>query len=805
MSFSKSLGLILLLLTVCFAALPANAQLTHPGNPFSIADLDRMRDNIFVAPWTFGFQELLQDESSSLTYQMRGPFELVNRGPDINLDDYESDSRAVLYQAILYYITGNEQYAQNAVSILDAWATTHTQWGGNTVFLVAAEPGLEFIQGAEILRYTFPGWTAQNTATAEAYFKDTYLPLFDLSNSLRPANQGATQLLGAISVAVFCDDEELFEQALEAFKNEECTLLRNTLATGQVGDTGRDVGHAFLQLRSTSLIAEIAFKQNHDLYSLFDDRLLATSEFWCQYNLGFEVPFTHYGTCYGYYEVIGDRGRSPTSRFANGLLERTHAAYVVRKGLEAPFTDTFLAGQTPNVETFLYRKDVDTSTADPTTPPLAEPAVPVEPELVGMDIGASPTIGSSFLNSLGDIWTIRGSGDTFGGRSEDSCRFVYTPMTQDSTVIVELLTVTGSNGGAKGGIMFRSSLDADADMLSVYGSPTLVAATFRGDRGDQGNRVIETFDDVPLTQYFKVVRQGNRVNAFVSPDKIHFTPIASRIFEPSGTYYIGLFASSNQNSLSESQLRNVEFFVEQAPVEVVATVSSDSIFPPTVSSTDLGQTAFLSSTAVSFEELSFESDQLFNGLIGNFDGDTSDSGEVPLGNGDTFTINLDTSQQADGYDITQIDSVYGWSPVLNGRSNQGYGIRFDLVDGTSQFVDGQHWAPNSPAFFWTSVSLTAPSGGPIASGVESITFNITEGANAGGGFMVAREFDIFGVPTSDILLGDVNLDGIVDFGDIPTFIARLAAGVFQAEADVDVSGAVTFADIPTFIAILSSQ
>jgi hypothetical protein len=56
--------------------------------------------------------------------------------------------------------------------------------------------------------------------------------------------------------------------------------------------------------------------------------------------------------------------------------------------------------------------------------------------------------------------------------------------------------------------------------------------------------------------------------------------------------------------------------------------------------------------------------------------------------------------------------------------------------------------------------------------------------------------------TSAPLKGDVDLSGVVDFADIPAFIAVLQAGGFQAEADCDCSGMVDFSDIPAFIAIL---
>ena len=57
---------------------------------------------------------------------------------------------------------------------------------------------------------------------------------------------------------------------------------------------------------------------------------------------------------------------------------------------------------------------------------------------------------------------------------------------------------------------------------------------------------------------------------------------------------------------------------------------------------------------------------------------------------------------------------------------------------------------------------------------------------------------------SPVLLGDVSLDGTVDFFDIAPFIAVLAANGFQAEADINLDGAVNFFDISPFINILAN-
>ena len=53
-----------------------------------------------------------------------------------------------------------------------------------------------------------------------------------------------------------------------------------------------------------------------------------------------------------------------------------------------------------------------------------------------------------------------------------------------------------------------------------------------------------------------------------------------------------------------------------------------------------------------------------------------------------------------------------------------------------------------------------------------------------------------------VLLGDVNLDGIVNFFDILPFISVLSADEFQFEADLNQDCEVNFFDIPLFITFL---
>jgi len=58
---------------------------------------------------------------------------------------------------------------------------------------------------------------------------------------------------------------------------------------------------------------------------------------------------------------------------------------------------------------------------------------------------------------------------------------------------------------------------------------------------------------------------------------------------------------------------------------------------------------------------------------------------------------------------------------------------------------------------------------------------------------------------SQFLLGDADQNGVVDFADIPSFIAILQAGTYLEEADINGDGVVDFADIPGFIQLLINQ
>ena len=72
---------------------------------------------------------------------------------------------------------------------------------------------------------------------------------------------------------------------------------------------------------------------------------------------------------------------------------------------------------------------------------------------------------------------------------------------------------------------------------------------------------------------------------------------------------------------------------------------------------------------------------------------------------------------------------------------------------------------------------------------------------SGGGFELRGGF--WPAMQESTLLGDVNLDSVVNLLDVDPFIDRIATGTFQAEADCNQDGAVNLLDVDAFISILA--
>jgi hypothetical protein len=536
---------------------------THPGAPLSASDLATIKSYVDAGkqPWKSAYDQLANDGKSKSTYIMAGPFATVGRSPDVNLWPWRSDMVAIWNLSRMWYFTGNDAYAKKAHDILMAWATTQTEFTGRESMLDLGDSAFKFVGGADILRGTWPGWTDTDTATVKAYFKNVLIPASNPygENQFGAANKGALALNALGLMAIFNDDTELLNRVVFQTRTLAHIGLRSSNDIGMLGDSLRDQGHAHGQLLSLSMLAEALWKQGIDVYSDFDNRLLAAGEYFARANELAPTPFLPFGTTDAYY--IADN----TSKGGNGghiALNQIYNAYVNRKGMQAPYVAQRRQWIPVDTDSFMFQKDVDTSTATP-APALAIPTTAsITSGWSETDIGGATPAGSSSYAS--GIWTVKGAGaDSWA--TADSGHFSYQALTGDGAIIAKVESISNTSIFAKAGVMMRTSLAQGAPRATMFVTnqvkveQNMPNLTVYGGT-NYGNKGLPIANTVP-SYWVKLERIGNMITGYISPDGTNWAATdVGRINDPiPDTIYVGLAVVSHVNgTLNTSTFSNVQ-------------------------------------------------------------------------------------------------------------------------------------------------------------------------------------------------------------------------------------------------------
>jgi autotransporter-associated beta strand protein len=553
---------VLALVTVILAGGGFKAHaFIHPGIPLTTNDLDDVKNNLANYPWSQGYAALLGEGQASTNYVMAGPFGYVNRAYYGNYDNegaWKSDMTAIWDLSRMWYFTKDNNYAQKAHDILIAWATTMTNFGGNEAALDLGDYSSAYGNGADILRGTWPGWTAADTLTVSNFFKTVYLPATFLADTNvstpGPANKGALQIAAALACAVFNDDTNMFNHMLYLFRTTaSCGVHNNSLNSGEMGETGRDQGHSYNYLLRMAFCAEVFYKQGIDVYSEDDNRLLADGEYYARNNLPPPATFIPFGTIDWYYLANSSDGGGYTSEPMMGNILRS--AYVVRKGLTAPWMvrkryatpakDGVYAAQVENSFSFCFLKSADASTAV-VPPPIVYPtATSVTSGFTDLDIGgSSPSGSSSYTNG---IWTVTGGGTDIFTHNPDSCHFVYKALTGDCTMIAKVNVVQPTASNSRAGVMIRDSLSSSSAYRAFMTvTPSKTGDSFlHGYSQNWGGRS-NAQRPIPQTSYWvKLERLGDVINLYVSPDGTSWgVQVVGQYSNLPSTMYVGLVVCS---------------------------------------------------------------------------------------------------------------------------------------------------------------------------------------------------------------------------------------------------------------------
>jgi autotransporter-associated beta strand protein len=545
--YSNILYGILLMIFGFIQQVSAQKTFVHPGIPFTQSDLDKLKINITQEPWLTGYNALINDYRSKLSYTKQGPFATVTRAPDLNNNAWKTDMVAIHNLTFMYVFTGDADYAAKATEILDAWAVTNTTWGGGENMLDIGDYVPYFVTAADILKSTYPGWTAANTTHVNNYFANVLYPASWVPNPLRDCNKGAIQIQIALGIAAFLDDETKWNQAIESYRMEAGATLRNSLPSGQVGDTGRD-DHWFGQAWALAWDAEVAFKQGVDMFAEMNNRVLAIGELYNHYAIDpTGLTFTNYG---GYSTYWTSGWGIPTgARKQHPFNNIIQAAYSLRKGIPTPYTDQMRALVGEGAWSFLYLKSSDNSTATPMTPIVypSESAVPSN-YFSNTDIGVTGIKGS--VTSNAGTWTAKGSGSS----PANSNNFTFKPIKGDAAIVAKI--ENNSISSAMSGLMIRESLSTTSNYASINFNPagTITASSIGSTAAAAGY----THYGTSSPWWLKLERVGNRVFVYHSQDGIAWTNIALFIMTLPTDAYIGFYTiSNNASALNTATFSNV--------------------------------------------------------------------------------------------------------------------------------------------------------------------------------------------------------------------------------------------------------
>jgi hypothetical protein len=210
-----------------------------------------------------------------------------------------------------------------------------------------------FPRAAEIIRYTYSGWPAEEVARFGKMLSDVYLPKV-VAGSGSNGNWETSMIEATLNIGVFNDDRATFEQGLKMWrertpayayiskdgptpvppprgnKTSGAALVgywygQSVMIDGLAQETCRDMGHVQYGIAGIINAAETAHLQGVDLYGEQAARLQALLEFHAKYLNGAAVPST---LCGG---ALTDNAPNPTWEIA-----LNH--FVTRKGGALPET-----------------------------------------------------------------------------------------------------------------------------------------------------------------------------------------------------------------------------------------------------------------------------------------------------------------------------------------------------------------------------------------------------------------------------------------------------------------------------------
>lgn len=300
------LGLILNLPLLVLAS-----DFIHPGTLHSQADLDRMKEKVDqqLEPWYSTWQKVQASPYATLTWTPN-PLERICRGcPSGTSDNYIGMARDIACAygcALRWHITGNQDYADKAVAVINAWGSTLKEiYGDTNAGLARGAYGYEWACVGDMM-YHYDGWQADDKNTFKKMLVDVFLPgnldFLERHNGTQDShyrtNWDGFAMSAVMAIGIFTDSVALFDHIVDYYKNgagngniNHAVVHVHENGLGQWEESGRDQAHTANGIALLGYVCQMAWNQDVDLYAYGDNKLSKGMEYAAKYNLYNYVPY----------------------------------------------------------------------------------------------------------------------------------------------------------------------------------------------------------------------------------------------------------------------------------------------------------------------------------------------------------------------------------------------------------------------------------------------------------------------------------------------------------------------------------
>lgn len=288
---------------------------SHPGIANSAESLSLARAAALAGrqPWA-GALEVVRRSRFADPGWIPHPVAVVGCGahnvPDQGCTAEIDDAQAAYTQALLWYFTGDQQYARTAAAILDAWAATVQKHLFDTTTYVngrlqTAWAAQTLTKAAELLRASGANWKGADRFGHVLH--RAFLPLVQDGWRGGGANGQLAMADATIAIGVYTNDRAVFDDGTGDWRQQlraavhlsadgpqplppAGTIIRasgvdaywrdpSSYVDGLEQETCRDAGHMALGFGAALEGAETAGLQGVDLYRLERQRLVAGMEY----------------------------------------------------------------------------------------------------------------------------------------------------------------------------------------------------------------------------------------------------------------------------------------------------------------------------------------------------------------------------------------------------------------------------------------------------------------------------------------------------------------------------------------------